>query len=99
MKRTMKIILSLACVVALIASLGVGALAYTDQEIAQIASNAQRALDVQAVENIMNRHVMYHCYGEHRENSGSRSPRTRRRPPSARTRASWWATAPSGTAM
>ena len=67
MKRTWKSILSLACVFALIASLGAGALAYTDAEIAEIASTAQRALDVQAVENIMNRHVMYHCYGEHRE--------------------------------
>jgi len=67
MKKSRKIIISLICVIALIASLGVGALAYTDEEIAEIASNAQRALDVQAVENIMNRHVMYHCYGEHRE--------------------------------
>ena len=67
MKRTMKIILSVVCVIAMLASLGVGALAYTDEEIAEIAMTAQRALDVQAVENIMNRHVMYHCYGEHRD--------------------------------
>ncbi len=67
MKRTLKTILSLVCVFALVASLGVGAFAYTDEEIAQIAMDAQRALDIQAVENIMNRHVMYHCYGEHRE--------------------------------
>ena len=67
MKRTWKTILCLACVFALVASLGIGALAYTDEEIAQIAMDAQRALDIQAVENIMNRHVMYHCYGEHRE--------------------------------
>ena len=67
MKHSLKIILSLVCVIALVASLGVGALAYTDEEIAQIALDAQRALDIQAVENIMNRHVMYHCYGEHRE--------------------------------
>ena len=38
---------------------------YTDEEIAQIALNAQRALDIQAVENLMSRHVLYHCYGEH----------------------------------
>ena len=67
MKKSLKVILSLACVIALVASLGIGALAYTDEEIAQIALDAQRALDIQAVENIMNRHVMYHCYGEHRE--------------------------------
>ena len=28
---------------------------------------AQKALDEQAVENVMSRHVLYHCYGEHRE--------------------------------
>ena len=67
MKKSLKVILSLVCVIAMVASLGVGALAYTDEEIAQIASDAQRALDIQAVENIMNRHVMYHCYGEHQE--------------------------------
>ncbi len=67
MKKTLKTILSLVCVLALVASLGVGALAYTDEEIEKIALDAQRALDIQAVENIMNRHVMYHCYGEHRD--------------------------------
>ena len=67
MKKTLKTVLSLVCVAALVLSLGISALAYTDEEIAKIASDAQRALDIQAVENIMNRHVMYHCYGEHRE--------------------------------
>ncbi len=67
MKKSLKVILSLVCVFALCASLGIGALAYTDEEIAKIASDAQRALDIQAVENIMNRHVLYHCYGEHIE--------------------------------
>lgn len=67
MKKSLKVILSLVCVFALCASLGIGALAYTDEEIAKIASDAQRALDIQAVENVMNRHVMYHCYGEHQE--------------------------------
>ena len=67
MKKTGKVILSLLCVLALMVSVGAGVLAYTDEDIAKIASDAQRALDIQAVENIMNRHVMYHCYGEHRE--------------------------------
>ena len=39
--------------------------AYTDEEIAQTVMNAQRALDIQTVENLMSRHVLYHCYGEH----------------------------------
>lgn len=67
MKKTLKVILSLACVVALVASLGISALAVTDEEFAEFASIAQRALDVQAVENIMSRHVLYHCYGTHVE--------------------------------
>jgi len=65
MKKTLKVILSLACVVALVASLGIGALAVTDEEFEQLKLDTQRALDIQAVENIMNRHVLYHCYGEH----------------------------------
>ena len=67
MKKTLKVILSLACIVALVASLGVGAFAYTDADIEQLMLDTQRALDIQAVENIMNRHVLYHCYGEHIE--------------------------------
>ena len=69
MKKTWKVSLSLACVVALAASLGVGAFAAgsASPSLDEVYSMAQRALDVQAVENIMNRHVMYHCYGEHRE--------------------------------
>ena len=64
MKKTLKVILSLACVVALVASLGLSAFAATPS-LDEVYSLAQRALDVQAVENIMNRHVLYHCYGEH----------------------------------
>lgn len=58
----------LACLLLLV-MLGMAAVgnaeSYTDEEIAQIALNAQRALDIQAVENLMSRHVLYHCYGEH----------------------------------
>ena len=59
-------VLSLACVCALCLSLGAGAFASNEPSLEEVAKMAQRALDVQAVENIMNRHVMYHCYGEHR---------------------------------
>ena len=64
MKKTLKVILSLACVVALVASLGIGAFA-AEPTLQEVYDMAQRALDVQAVENIMSRHVLYHCYGEH----------------------------------
>ena len=64
MKKTLKVILSLACVVALVASLGIGAFA-AETTLEEVYALAQRAMDVQAVENIMSRHVLYHCYGEH----------------------------------
>ena len=66
MKNSFRVVLSLALAFVMIASLGVGALAVTDEEFEQLRHDTQRALDVQAVENIMNRHVLYHCYGEHR---------------------------------
>lgn len=65
MKKTLKVILSLACVIAMVASLGVSAFAVSDEEFEQLKLDTQRALDIQAVENVMNRHVLYHCYGEH----------------------------------
>ena len=69
MKKTIQVVLSLACVLALCLSLCVGAFASGEPKeelsLEEVAALAQRALDVQAVENIMNRHVLYHCYGEH----------------------------------
>lgn len=66
MNRISRIVLSLICAFALVVSIGASAQTYTDEEFAAIALNAQRALDIQAVENLMSRHVLYHCYGEHR---------------------------------
>ena len=75
MKRTLKLILSMMCIFALLAASGTGVLAadaaLTLEEVYAAAleaqAAAQKALDEQAVENIMSRHVLYHCYGEHRE--------------------------------
>ena len=73
MKRIRRILLSLICVIGLTASLGAAAPAAepTLEDVYAAALEAQRmaqkALDEQAVENIMSRHVLYHCYGEHRE--------------------------------
>ena len=66
MKKTLKVILSLACAIALIASLGVGAFAYTDAEIDAMFEELDRANDAWEIQNVMSWHVMYHCYGEHR---------------------------------
>ena len=65
MKKTLKLIVSLVCVVALVASSGVSALAAAQPTLEEVYTMAQRALDAQEIENIMSRHVMYHCYGEH----------------------------------
>ena len=66
MKRSLKVILSLVVVIAMFASLGLTALAVTDEEFEQLKLDTQRALDAQAIQNVMSWHVMYHCYGEHR---------------------------------
>ena len=66
MKRTLKVIISLVLAIALMASLGLTALAYTDEEIDQKFAELQRAQDAVDIQNVMSWHVMYHCYGEHR---------------------------------
>ena len=66
MKKTLKVILSLVCAFALIAALGAGAFAYTDEEIDAMFEELDRANDAWEIQNVMSWHVMYHCYGEHR---------------------------------
>ncbi|MBQ9031222.1 MAG: nuclear transport factor 2 family protein [Parasporobacterium sp.] len=38
-----------------------------DADLATVYKMAQKALDQQAIQNVMSRHVMYHCYGLHQE--------------------------------
>ena len=64
--KKMRMFLCAMIAIAMALSICASAQTYTDEDIAAIASNAQRALDIQAVENLMSRHVLYHCYGEHR---------------------------------
>ena len=68
MKKTMRILISLICVMALTCSLGMGALAYEAEnyDLETVYKMARQALDEQEIENIMSLHVMYHCYGEHK---------------------------------
>ena len=69
----MKRLICFAGALALLLSLSVGAFAAepTLEEVYALAQEAQKtaqkALDAQAIQNIMSRHVLYHCYGEHRE--------------------------------
>ena len=68
MKKTWKLIVSIACVAAMVLSLGAGAFAMdipkgvSDEDIYTMA---RRALDAQEIQNVMTWHVMYHCWGEH----------------------------------
>lgn len=38
-----------------------------DVDLETVYKMAQKALDQQAIQNVMSRHVMYHCYGEHED--------------------------------
>ena len=66
MKKTL---ISLVCILALVLSLGVGAYAYEadDYDLEAVYEMARKALDQQEIQNIMSWHVMYHCYGLHKE--------------------------------
>jgi len=69
MKKTMRIFISLVCILALTCSFGMGALAYEAEnyDLDAVYEMARKALDQQEIENIMSLHVMYHCYGEHKQ--------------------------------
>ena len=69
MKKTIHILLSLVCVVALTLSLGIGAFAYEaeDYDLDAVYEMARKALDQQEIQNIKSWHVMYHCYGLHHD--------------------------------
>jgi len=56
--RKMRVFLCAMLALAMVLSIGASAQTYTDEEIAAIALSAQRALDIQAVENLMSRHVL-----------------------------------------
>ena len=74
MKNKWKILFSLVCVIAMITSLGAAAFADETPTLEEVYAAAleakalaQKAEDAVAIQNVMSRHVLYHCYGEHRE--------------------------------
>ena len=69
MKRKVKVFVTLLCVCAMILSASSAAMAAeaSDVDLGTVYAMAQKALDQQAIQNIMTRHVMYHCYGLHQE--------------------------------
>ena len=64
MKKTLKMLISLTCIAVLLFALGVNAFAAGSDDDA--LALAQKAVDINAIQNIMSRHVLYHCYGEHK---------------------------------
>ena len=69
----MKKLLAILCAMALLLSLSVTALAseLTLEDVYAAAleaqATAQKAVDAQAIQNVMSRHILYHNYGEHAE--------------------------------
>ena len=70
MKKHLRFIVTMICVLAMCVSLCsvvMAAEANSDVNIETVYKMAQKALDQQAIQNVMSRHVMYHCYGLHQE--------------------------------
>ena len=69
MKRKLKLLAAAVCAAAMVTGIAGSTLAAgtEDIDIAAVYQMAQKALDQQAIQNIMSRHVMYHCYGLHQE--------------------------------
>ena len=68
MKKAIKTLVTLLCTAAMI--IGICSTAFAaegDYDLETVYAMAQKALDQQAIQNVMSRHVMYHCYGLHRE--------------------------------
>ena len=63
----MKTRIILAIIAAACMLLSVTAFASTEEDYDTLFHMAQKALDNQAIQNVMSRHVMYHCYGLHQE--------------------------------
>ena len=68
MKR-FKVLMAVICACAMMISFAGAAFAGEAEgiDLETVYKMAQKALDQQAVENVMNRHVMYHCYGLHED--------------------------------
>lgn len=64
-----KLFIALACACVMIFSFAGSAFAAEAGEVdlETVYEMAQKALDQQAIQNVMSRHVMYHCYGLHQE--------------------------------
>ena len=67
--KKFKLLVVAICAFAMIFSFAGAAMASEagDVDIETVYKMAQKALDQQAIQNVMSRHVMYHCYGLHGE--------------------------------
>ena len=69
MKRQFKLIVVALCTAAMIFGIAGSVVAAEagDVDLQTVYQMAQKALDQQAIQNVMSRHVMYHCYGLHED--------------------------------
>ena len=69
MKKNVKMMAAVICAAVMVILLAGNVPAAEGEEITleQVYAMAQKALDEQAIQNVMTRHVMYHCYGLHED--------------------------------
>ena len=67
--KKFKLLVVAICTFAMVLSFAGSAFAAQagDVDLETVYKMAQKALDQQAIQNVMSRHVMYHCYGLHEE--------------------------------
>ena len=67
--KKIKMLVVLLCACAMVFSFAGSAFAAEagDVDLETVYKMAQKALDQQAIQNVMSRHVMYHCYGLHED--------------------------------
>ena len=69
MSKKVKLLAAVICAAAMMLSLAGTVMAQEagNADLETVYKMAQKALDQQAIQNVMSRHVMYHCYGLHQE--------------------------------
>ena len=69
MKKSLKMLVAAICMAAMLMGIAGSAMASeaADVDLETVYKMAQKALDQQAIQNVMSRHVMYHCYGLHED--------------------------------
>ena len=69
MRKNVKMLIALLCAAVMVIGLAGTVVAAEGEELTleKVYAMAQKALDEQAIQNVMTRHVFYHCYGLHED--------------------------------